>query len=121
MTLFSNLVAFCNAMRPFRRDVLVVDKPNECLIEDWLQLAKGFPLMLLRLNFRVNRAGALAAISEFEQWFQGVEVLNPDPYCRKKTNTAEKAEEESKFGAGFEAVDLTLKINENIILIILKL
>ena len=77
----NNFTAFRNSMMNFRKDIFFEDEVNVCHVEDKLQKAKKYPLMLIRLNIPwIYRVSTLEAISEFEEWFTGVSVLGPESY-----------------------------------------
>jgi hypothetical protein len=78
--LMNNFTPFKNSMNEFRREISFKDEGPNNLIFHQLEKAKKSPLMLLKIKFYVNVPRGLEDIREFEDWFEGVSEIGPDPY-----------------------------------------
>jgi len=78
--LINNFAPFKNSMLKYRKEVIIKDLDEDNLIRDRLENAKNRPLILLKLNFSVNTSQGLEDISEFEEWFQGIEEIPAPKY-----------------------------------------
>ena len=77
-TLINNFNAFYNSMYQYRKVIAIKDEDNKCLVEDKIVKLMNYPIMLLKLEFEIDRFDAFVAVLDFEKYTRGLIKKYPD-------------------------------------------